>query len=331
MKRIIFAICTLLCANVLWAQEQLAVLRHNDSTSVFYGQTAFVQAYNAATHGDIITLSAGTFQVPRTSSGNPVSIRKGITVRGNGAVADTARKSFGTYFMEYFHVSGLGDSLQFSAEGIYFDYLDVASVYDVNLTRCYMNRFSQSGGVQATNCIIIGENHGTSYRNDRYINCVLIGYTSSYVPYYATCNNCIILGKGDDNLGGAQGQFQYNNCIIMKSSTSNDTILYGIINNSVLIGFTGVSHSAASGNVAMSLSDVFENWGGASFTDLEKYVLKSSVSDSIQGIDGTEVGIFGGFMPFDWRPSYDIIKRFNVANRTTADGKLSVDIEVISE
>ena len=84
MKRIIFAICTLLCANVLLAQEQLAVLRHNDSTRVFYGQTAFVQAYAASTHGDIITLSAGTFTAPGY-------IRKGITVRGNGACADTAR------------------------------------------------------------------------------------------------------------------------------------------------------------------------------------------------------------------------------------------------
>ena len=324
MKRIIFAICTLLCANVLLAQEQLAVLRHNDSTRVFYGQTAFVQAYAASTHGDIITLSAGTFTAPSY-------IRKGITVRGNGAVGDTARKSFGTYFMEDFILDYLGDSLQFSAEGIYFDDLNLVNAYDVNLTRCYIHNFAQNGGVQATNCIIQGSSlHGTSYRNNRYINCVLIGYTSSDLPYYATCNNCIIFGK-EDVSGVASGQFQYNNCIIMRSSTSNDTILYGIINNSVLIGFTRVNHYASSGNVAMSLSDVFENWGWASLTDLERYVLKSSVSDSIQGIDGTEVGIFGGFMPFEWRPSYSIIKRFNVANRTTADGKLSVDIEVISE
>ena len=320
MKRIIFAICTILCANVLLAQEQLAVLRHNDSTSVFYGQTAFVQAYVAATHGDIITLSAGTFTAPS-------SIRKGITVRGNGAVGDTARKSFGTYFMEDFNVDYLGDSLQFSAEGIYFDDFRVGSAYDIKLTRCYIRDFAQSGGVQATNCILPwGRLYGTSSRNNTYINCVLLG--SSYLPCYATCNNCIIFGRGD-NAGVVYGP--YNNCIIMRSSTSNDTTLYGIINNSVLTGFTGVSHSAASGNVAMSFSDVFENWGGASFTDLEKYVLKSSVSDSIQGIDGSEVGIFGGFMPFEWRPSYNIIKRFNVANRTTADGKLSVDIEVISE
>ena len=324
MKRIIFAICTILCANVLFAQEQLAVLRHNDSTSDFYGQTAFVQAYAAATHGDIITLSDGTFSAPS-------SVRKGITVRGNGAVGDSVRRSLGTYFMEDFNVNYLGDSLQFSAEGIYFDYLRLTNTYDVNLTRCYIHNFAQNSGVQATNCIIQGSYlYGTSYRNNRYINCVLIGSTSSDLPYYATCNNCIIFGK-EDVPGVASGQFQYNNCIIMRSSTSNDTILYGIINNSVLIGFTRVNHYASSGNVAMSLSDVFENWGWASLTDLERYVLKSSVSDSIQGIDGTEVGIFGGFMPFDWRPSYNIIKRFNVANRTTADGKLSVDIEVISE
>lgn len=327
MKRIIFAICTILCANVLLAQEQLAVLRHNDSTSVFYGQTAFVQAYVAATHGDIITLSAGTFTAPS-------QIRKGITVRGNGAVGDTARKSFGTYFMQDFDVDYLGDSLQFSAEGIYFDDFGATQSYDIKLTRCYIGDFSQNGGVQATNCIMRNYLYGTSNRNNTYINCVLYSWdgSPSRLPYYVTCNNCIIIGSSDNSLGTAYGQFQYNNCIIMKNSEiNNDTILCGIINNSVLIGFTGVSHSAASGNVAMSLSDVFENWDGASLIDLEKYVLKSSVSDSIQGIDGTEVGIFGGFMPFDWRPSYNIIKRFNVANRTTADGKLSVDIEVISE
>lgn len=319
MKRIIFAICTLLCANVLSAQEQLAVLRHNDSTSVFYGQTAFVQAYTAAANGDIITLSDGTFTTPS-------NIQKGITVRGNGAVADTARKSFGTYFRNRFYLDQLY-GLQFSAEGIYFDEFYARYSYNIKLTRCYIDNFSfQDGGVQATNCIIRNNIYGTSSRNNTYINCVLLG--SSYLPYYATCNNCIILGIGD-NAGGVYGP--YNNCIIMRNGTSNDTILYGIINNSVLIGFTGVSHSAASGNVVMSRSDVFENWVGASLIDLEKYVLKSSVSDSIQGIDGTEVGIFGGFMPFDWRPSYNIFKRFNVANRTTADGKLSVDIEVISE
>lgn len=302
------------------AQEQLAVLRHNDSTSVFYGQSAFAQAYTAATHGDIITLSDGIFTAPSY-------VQKGITVRGNGAVADTARKSTGTYFMESFDVRYLGDSLQFSAEGIYFDDFYAQTSYDIKLTRCYMNYFRQSAGVQATNCIIKGSVGGSSSRNNTYINCV-INYNSGTIPNYAICNNCIISGYESQN----NDNYQYNNCIVIKKGASNDTILNGAVNYSVLIGFTGTDSPTSSGNVVMSLSDVFENWDGESLpTDLETYVLKSSVSDSIQSIDGTEVGIFGGFMPFDWRPSYSIIKRFNVANRTTADGKLSVDIEVISE
>ena len=334
MKRTLLLICTLLCANVLLAQEQLAVLKHNDSTSVFYGSSAFEQAYTAATHGDIITLSDGIFKVPYESNSSYGIIRKGITVRGNGAVADTARKSTGTYFMEELRVYYLGDSLQFSAEGIYFDDLSISSSYDIKLTRCYIDLFDTHGGVQATNCIInkgVSGNYtdfyGTASRNNTYINCVLNGGSSLTLPYYATCNNCIIIGWQDSS-----SPYQYNNCVVIKKGTSNDTILNGAVNNSVIIGFTGTNSPASSGNVVMSLSDVFENWDGTGLpTDLETYVLKSSVSDSIQGLDGSEVGIFGGFMPFDWRPSYSIIKRFNVANRTTADGKLSVDIEVISE
>lgn len=309
------------------AQEQLATLKHNDSTSVFYGASAFEQAYTAATHGDIITLSDGIFTTPS-------QIRKGITVRGNGAVADTARKSTGTYFMETFNVSQLGDSLQFSAEGIYFDYFNANQSYEIKLTRCYIDAVEQNGGVQATNCIIKATNNqysqflsGSSSRNNTYINCVLNSGFQHRLPNYAICNNCIIIGAND------YYSYQYNNCVVIKTtSNSTDTILNGAVNYSVLIGFTGSDSPASSGNVVMSLSDVFENWDGESLpTDLETYVLKSSVSDSIQGLDGSEVGIFGGFMPFEWRPSYSIIKRFNVANRTTADGKLSVDIEVISE
>lgn len=336
MKRTLLLICTLLCANVLLAQEQLAVLRHNDSISAFYGQSAFVQAYNAAANGDVITLSNGIFSTPDY-------IRKGITVRGNGAVADTARRSTGTYFMERFTLSGLGDTLQFSAEGIYFADFCASYAYDIKLTRCYINAFCQNGGVQATNCVLYtgtssnnNNLYGSSSRNNTYINCILKARTHSgvgvssynYFPYYAICNNCIIIGSYEVN----SYPYQYNNCVVIKTGTLSDTILNGAVNYSVLIGFTGSNNPASSGNVAMSLSDVFENWDGETLsTDLETYVLKSSVSDSIQGLDETEVGIFGGFMPFDWRPTYSVIKRCNVANRTTADGKLSVDIEVITE
>jgi len=39
----------------------------------------------------------------------------------------------------------------------------------------------------------------------------------------------------------------------------------------------------------------------------------------------------GGVMPFDYRVSGLNIRRLDVARRTTADGRLAVDIEVVNE
>lgn len=326
MKRTLLLICTLLCANVLMAQEQLATLKHNDSISVYYGQNAFVEAYNAAANGDIITLSDGTFNAPS-------SVEKGITVRGNGACADTERKRIGTYFIEDFELRNLGDSLQFSAEGIYFEDFNQANARDVELTRCYLNHLFNPCGLQATNCVIKGLLRGCESFNNTYINCVLeSNYTSGAqaLPYYAICYNCILTGVGDEHV--LRNQYQYNNCIVIKKGTTNDTILTGVVKNSVLIGFTGTSSVASSGNVVMSLSDVFENWDGETLsTDLETYVLKSSVSNSILGLDGSEVGIFGGVIPFDWTPTYSVIKRLDVPNTPDENGMLNIDVEFLTE
>lgn len=219
MKRIIFAICTLLCANVLLAQESLAVLRHNDSISVFYGQTAFKQAYNAATHGDIITLSDGIFSVPDT-------LRKGITVRGNGACADTARRSTGTYFMEQVNIGSLADSLQLNVEGIYLKELYIQNrVYNLNITRCHIGyiRGMQSNkrfkGLNAVNCII-NSGYMSGFTNTpwlNYTNCIL-----REIPSFAVCNNCILIGQDYNTSNSSSGCesysyiAQYNNCIIKK-------------------------------------------------------------------------------------------------------------------
>ena len=327
MKRIIFAICTILCANVLFAQEQLATLKHNGNISVYYGQNAFVEAYNAAANGDIITLSDGIFNAPS-------DVQKGITVRGNGACVDTARRSTGTYFMEDFELRNLGDSLQFSAEGIYFEDFNQATARDVELTRCYVNHLFNPCGLQATNCVIKGLLRGSESFNNTYINCVLeSNYTSGdqELPYYAICYNCIVNGVGDAHVS-PRNLYQYNNCIVIKDGTSIDSILAGVVKNSVIIGFTGASSPASSGNVVMNLSDVFENWDGETLsTDLETYVLKSSVSNSILGLDGSEVGIFGGAIPFDWTPTYSVIKRLDVPNTPDENGMLNIDVEFLTE
>lgn len=76
-KAILFLVALLaMSANVL-AQGQTATLQQGDKMTPFYGPDAFVQAYNAAQKGAIITLSAGTFNTVD-------SIMKEVTVIGNG-------------------------------------------------------------------------------------------------------------------------------------------------------------------------------------------------------------------------------------------------------
>lgn len=58
------------------------------------------------------------------------------------------------------------------------------------------------------------------------------------------------------------------------------------------------------------------------------YQLTDQAKALYKGADGTEVGIYGGATPFTTTPSYARITKFNVAPKTTDDGKLSVDITV---
>ena len=76
------------------------------------------------------------------------------------------------------------------------------------------------------------------------------------------------------------------------------------------------------------MSSVFQNFNGDFAYSFE---LQDSVASTVLGTDGTQVGVYGGVFPFDLRVTNPMIRRINVANRSTADGKLSVDIEVVSD
>lgn len=58
------------------------------------------------------------------------------------------------------------------------------------------------------------------------------------------------------------------------------------------------------------------------------YELVDNLADVWIGSDGSQIGLHGGNMPFDPVPTNPQITKFNVASKTSADGKLSVDIEV---
>jgi hypothetical protein len=81
-----------------------------------------------------------------------------------------------------------------------------------------------------------------------------------------------------------------------------------------------------------SLSGLFKTYSQTNIntfiSDIDDFTLTDKAAAKYLGTDGTQVGIFGGSLPYDEEPTIPQITKCNVASKSTADGKLSVDIEV---
>ena len=61
------------------------------------------------------------------------------------------------------------------------------------------------------------------------------------------------------------------------------------------------------------------------------FELQDSIAANVLGNDGIQIGVYGGMVPFNPRVNTPRYVNCSVAPHTTLDGKLSVDIEVVSE
>lgn len=322
-----------------FAQQQMATLNHNDTITVFYGPYALKDAHNAAVAGDIVTLSSGSF--------SSCDITKAITIRGAGFYTDSIARTHPTIITGTFILSTPNDSIHnFVMEGINVNgYLRYRKVNNARFNRCYISEFkyySNSGGeygicknTEFVNCII-KECNAPDKSNDKssfiIVNSVL--YHSEMNSNNVNMINSIMLMQNAHSNTSA-----YNSILVKNNSTgyiNSNSVAY----NCIFI-INGVwSNPNNNTNITFNnLSDVFEtfhksNNGSFSTSDFsidERYILKEEIATSFLGSDGTEVGIHGGMFPFDTRPSYMVVKKCNVANKSTIDGKLSVDIEVMVE
>ena len=319
-----------------YAQQQTAVLQRGDSVlGVYYGIDSFKQAMAASANGDIITLSGGNFNSPDNSA----PLTKAITIRGAGAVEDTARGVVPTIFSGNFRCNSIPATTAYhlTVEGVMFveefHANDYSTIQSPEFIRCIFNNSA--------------DNWRISLNNGLYVNCVFKDCTSTGYGYNnGTFTNCVLWGGAGNN-----GTINLNNCVVRTSGESNinayNTIFFRISNttdnsgvgsnlyNCVIIGRTlsNVYNSTNTVLPADSLSAVFATFTNSS-NDINystSYALTDSAAANFLGIDGTQVGIYGGAMPFGYVPTYNVIRRCTVAPRSTADGKLSVDIELETE
>lgn len=317
----------------LFAQSSmLATLSHDGEISTFYGATALRDAYNASKHGDIITLSSGSFTA--------VNISKALTIRGAGMQVDTAANTFPTVISGDFSIN-IPDTVtqRLTMEGLYNNFTVTVggTLKDASFLKCKFKTFKYANPTS------------TKMKNLTFIHCRISNGLNLPNESSASCVNCYVYNP--NTYSQTSSNFEFSNCIIRITSYLSyffsSSFLNCIIYSSVYkIDYLDSSNTAyyclgkvygdkmfqnipntTNTKLTADLNTVFKTYTG-SYNDNETFELTDEAKAKYLGADKTQVGIYGGNLPFDPTPTNPQITKCNVASKSTADGKLSVDIEV---
>ena len=337
MKKLFLSlVAAIVAATATYAQNTLvATLSHGENVTMYYGTYALRDAHNAAVSGDVINLSGGGFQ--------PVDITKAVTIRGTGINADVPTSILSRitikipstdanrFSMEGIRCNG-GLSMIGSFENPYFlkcwfttvndynNYYNSSAIKNALFVNCRItdisaSSFSGSTTVQFVNSYVSSFSPNSSPTQASFINCVVRPADGYYASSLSNCQflNCIFYNNTSRQANSLPSTSIATNCIAI----NDGNVMSSLFNNSQVNPNCGFA----------VYSQVFKDFTGG-YSDSQTFELTDEAKTTYLGNDGTEVGMYGGVMPYTDIPSYPQITKMNVANKTTADGKLSVEIEV---
>lgn len=314
MKKIFLPFVVFVVTNMSYAQNTLvATLSHGDDISIFYGINAFQQAHDAATDGDVINLSGGVFYGS--------DITKAITLRGAGAKNSSLPTSF--YHRITFNIPS-SSSNSLSLEGCClsdgFETKDTLS--NASFLKCIINSASLNGkteNIQFLNC----EVHSFRINSDSCSTIFVNSYIDQFINYSLSTTeflNCVVYAHRAGSYEQVYHNTMFTNCIVWGKVLQNSCSAYNCIGIGDSNNFQYV-HTFNCYDIGRDYSSLFID--GVFYNDLT-----DEAKEKYLGTDGTPIGMFGGTFPYNMTPFYPQITKMNVANKTTADGKLSVEIEV---
>lgn len=330
MKKLFVSLFVALCATATFAQSSLlATLSHEGNITSFNGSNALKEAYAAAVNGDVITLSSGLFLA--------TDISKAITVRGAGMDADTVTNRQPTVISGDFIISNPTDSTDHHLilEGLYHNNstLKYKKLTGAQIIKCrlnevtYYNTTYTNSSISFLQCRIAEslDNYNSSFS---LLNTIVEDHYS-YGTATTEFNNCFVNYRDKAPISTKNSSF--TNCFIKSSSTSSTYYLQSscvafncVALNAYASFFKNMTNSS---NKVVSDTNMFKSYS-ATTADDATYELTDEAKNTYIGNDGKEIGIYGGMLPYETTPNNPQITKFNVASKSTADGKLSVDIQV---
>lgn len=334
MKKLLLflSVTFMVCIGARAQSSLIGTLSHDGEVTVYYGADALIKAHEAAEPGDVITLSAGTF--------TGTDITKAVTIRGAGMMLDqTPTIISGTLNLNLKQNEDDVHSLNLEGLRILKHYFN-GSMKSPSFLKCYFDGSSVGSGYNSgtfVNCLIKEFSGGSNVKTTTLINSVIQTYSTFNGSHAVAMNNCIVLGftKYSYLPAGGTTVSSYNttwtNCIINGADKNNRDDFYFAAGNVFINTRYQGSGDSPFGRVASSCTNTKKVADDLTlFKDGTFYELSDELvnNEDWLGNDGSQIGIYGGVMPFDPTPTNPQITKFKVANKTSADGKLSVDIEV---
>lgn len=287
MKKTILSLCILCCAIVTKAQssDQLtAILQHGDETKAYNGVNAFKTALSNAADGDVITLSAGTF--------NGANITKQLTIYGSGYEEN---ESTGTAVTT---INGdLNIEKDVYVEGVAF----AGNTYHYNLTnsafvKCLMQRWCARTNLSN---VTIQECRFKEVNFDSHVATNLLIKNSQLSWAYAYDASSSVLVDHCLMKGGTRGDYNntatYTNCIFIYTTSGeyNYTSAGATMKNCIYVNEATVHPQATVTDCFfVELADIFADGENATYTAERTFELQHP--ETWVGTDGTEIGIRGG-------------------------------------
>lgn len=308
-----------------YAQDvMVATLQHGETSSVFYGRTGFEKAMKAASQGDVITLSAGTFTA--------TTIDKAVTIQGAGYASDVANKKYATVINGDIYVKLPDEMSGLYIEGIYGNSLYVKDNITVATFKKCRFDISFESGKQVKDCLIDQCRMSYCYLvpncdNFSIRNSIVFSLTGSTLTGIIYVENCTV-GLTDDEFVA-----MLKNNIILRTAVykGNYQSLHSacLVYNNVFVRGHANAVISQSGNMYADMITLFgKEIKELEYSDTETYQLTSSAQTSYLGVDGKQMGIYGGLVPFTSIPTNPQIISKKIDTQSSAEGKLKVNITV---
>lgn len=337
MKKLFLSlVAAMMCATATFAQkDRVATLTHEGTVKTFYGTDALREALEAADDGDVISLSSGVFHIERIS--------KGVTILGAGMQDDEEQNVEKTWIRGISSTGyqcKIGVNISEDAEHpLNFKNVQVGDDYhklqlysdlrDATFTKCFIE-----GGIDEENAVCKNVNFvqcSCKYINHKqdseanYLNCYIEAHSGFQIRTGSSISfmNCTLIGDCFYNFNNST----FLNCVLYETSTSSTSDDRLNTSNTVdnCLGYHHHTEKTVWDNgksCKVIHTDIFKEGTFYELTDEAKALISST--------DGTEIGMYGGQYPYNPIPDGPRITKFNVATKSSADNKLSVDVEVSS-